>query len=424
MEAVMGRRDAPALSHEAPSDPSLSEHAVTPRRFRRRRLVAVVALAVLVVTSLHGLGTAETPAPVEAPQLVVVQPQIEASEQFAWAVPLMFVNSTSRGLYMDSLACEIEDLGLGETRGSRKTTLALDRFLGMVSSISSGDTGNVSCFLPAIAESARLTFRAQGHSAQGKTWVFTAIAEAAPGPVSREHPSEFLDAGGRRIEVVYYPARGDSGTTAGLLLVHGHANQARGMLVQAQRLSALGFSVMLVSQPGYGQSTGPADFMGPATVKALEAALDRLEQMARVDRSRIAVWGISRGATAAALLAERRPEVRALVVQSGIYDLWAAYRGTRLPGFRETIVQEAGTDSAGWRARSPVLESGALKAAVLVMHGEADDRAPVDQAKGFVQALQSHGLEAESKFLPAVGHVLPPVAQQTAEAFLGRTLRR
>jgi dipeptidyl aminopeptidase/acylaminoacyl peptidase len=208
------------------------------------------------------------------------------------------------------------------------------------------------------------------------------------------------------------------------LLVHGHANQARGMLVQAQRLSTLGFSVMLVSQPGYGQSTGPADFMGPATVKALEAALDRLEQMARVDRSRIAVWGISRGATAAALLAERRPEVRALVVQSGIYDLWAAYRGTRLPGFRETIVQEAGTDSAGWRARSPVLESGALKAAVLVMHGEADDRAPVDQAKGFVQALQSHGLEAESKFLPAVGHVLPPVAQQTAEAFLGRTLRR
>lgn len=356
------------------------------------------------------------------PRLEVPLPEIMASDRLTWTVPIRFINETELGLYVDSLMCDVENLDRGEIHGPRKTRLSLNLFTRLVSSISAGDTGAIQCFVPASAESARLTLHAYGHNSKGKTFAFEATTSAVPSMLSRSHPSEFLTVGGRTVEVAFVGARPDTGKAPGILMIHGEGSQARAMLNIANRLAQEGTAVMLVSQPGYGQSQGPPDWAGPATVEALAAALDRLEKSPGVDPKRIGVWGISRGATAATLLAAKRPEVRAVVAQSGSYDLWATHRGGKLADVRESIEKEAGRDSAAWKARSPLLQAKAIRAQVMVMHGEKDDQMPIEQARAFAAALDLRGHPTETNF-SETGHSMPPSAQLPAQHFFERALK-
>src|SRR5262249_834444 len=57
-----------------------------------------------------------------------------------------------------------------------------------------------------------------------------------------------------------------------------------------------GFLAVAVSQPGYGNSTGPADFCGPFTQDAVAAVIAKLRTDGYVLDNRILIEGISRGA--------------------------------------------------------------------------------------------------------------------------------
>jgi tetratricopeptide (TPR) repeat protein len=81
------------------------------------------------------------------------------------------------------------------------------------------------------------------------------------------------------------------------------------MLRLALSRAGLGFVVVSVSRPGYGAAAAPADFMGPATRRALPLALDSRAGGVGVDRTHLAIWGVSRGATAALLVRERATAV-------------------------------------------------------------------------------------------------------------------
>jgi len=93
--------------------------------------------------------------------------------------------------------------------------------------------------------------------------------------------------------------------------------------------------------------------------------------MKGVDAKRIGAWGIGDGASVVLQLAKVRPGVRAVLAQSGLYDLWSGYRVADAEA-QKTIVTAAGRDSAAWKARSPALASGKLTATVLLLHGEKD----------------------------------------------------
>lgn len=252
------------------------------------------------------------------------------------------------------------------------------------------------------------------------------FAGAAPSAArGSSPPSRFLQVGGRRVEYFVVPATTGESPHPGVLFVHGHGSDARRMLPIGTLLASRGFTALLVSMPGYGRSDGPADFMGPATRRALAAALRRLVQTGGVDPERLGAWGMSRGAGPVALLAQDSPELDAVVLQAGIYDLWAVYRGTPLPGLPEAIVAEAGTDSAAWRERSAVARPSGIRAATLILHGERDERVPVSQARRFHQILKQGGGDAEAHFFAGAGHTLPRArACGEALAFLTRHLAR
>lgn len=349
--------------------------------------------------------------------------RLEANDQFNWDLSLRLVNGLDVGIYSDSVTCVFEDLDPGETRAPRRRPLTVGALARILGSISAGDSASVEFAGVEQAEHSRLTFRAHVHTAAGRSYFASTTAEIAPGSTSRLYPSSSLESGGHRIEYVFIPAMRGTPPAPGLLLVHGHGSHARLLLPQAWELAGKGYAVMLVSQPGYGKSEGPADLMGPATVHAVGAALDRLKRTPGVDSTRLGVWGFSRGATAAALLAQQRDDIAAIVAQSGIYDLWATWRDTKVPGFRETIVREAGRDSAAWRARSPAAGTHPPQAAFLMLHGEKDVNAPFPQAQAYSWSLRRSTV-CETSFIEDAEHLIPwPQASKVACEFLGRRLK-
>jgi dipeptidyl aminopeptidase/acylaminoacyl peptidase len=120
------------------------------------------------------------------------------------------------------------------------------------------------------------------------------------------------------------------------------------------------------------------------------------------------VFGYSRGAMAASLLAVRLKdtEVRAAVFAAGIYDFKKAYDEITLPGIRENMERETGLSDAAVRARTSVTRMTDLPCPVLILHGEKDENAPVSQARLLRDRLTELKKEFELKTFPDRDHDL------------------
>ncbi len=210
---------------------------------------------------------------------------------------------------------------------------------------------------------------------------------------------------GRTVEAIITRPFGDE-KRAGLLLVPGHSRTAHDMLPQAIRFARAGFVTMSVSQPGYGGSTGLADFAGPRTFSALKAASHRLASLSFVDPKRLGVYGYSRGALAAAQLATRTDMFRAAVFGGGIYDFRSAFEQISLPGIQANMQSEAGLSEEAIRFRSPVQDIAGLDGPVLIIHGELDENAPPAQAYLLRDRLTALGREHQLMIIAGGTHSL------------------
>jgi pimeloyl-ACP methyl ester carboxylesterase len=346
-----------------------------------------------------------------------------ATDQMRWLLPLKIVNGLGVGFYLDSLYVDVEDLDAGETGGPRTTSLALPRMARMAPALSAGDSVGFNYLGFAVSENARLTFHLRGHTSAGETHVAQASVEMLPGVISQQFPSHFLKHQGHKLELVLVSAVRATENAPGILLVHGHGSHARRLLGTAWDLANHGYTVMLVSQPGYGLSEGTADAMGRATVQAVGAALDRLRRTSGVDSTRIALWGVGTGANVAAQIAAGRSDLRGLIAHGGSYDLRALHREPTLPtALREQIERAVGSDSAAWRQRSPLLTVKRIRSPVLVVHDEHD--AGLAQAQAFAAALRSNGRGAEARFIAGAAATVPTAdVMLVAGEFLARQLK-
>src|SRR5262245_10336401 len=348
------------------------------------------------------LGLLLLPVSSRAGQVVLVGPDkpVVATEDFDWLVSLKVINGLEVGIFADSLVGVIEDLDPGQTHASRVQRLVSTE----VAKVSLGrfDSTLVRYKSPAVAEHARSTLTLYSHTQAGERHQSTATFETAPATTSKRFRSELIPDKQGRIETVLVPEPWAL-RSPGILIVHPEGTHARKLIGLGWFLANQGVTVMLVSQPGYGLSDGKPDLAGPRTVDALSRALDRLRRTPEVDSSRIAIWGISTGATAAALLAERRKDLSAVVLQSGLYDLDAVFRGSASDSLKRALEKEGGGRN-GWRKRSPSLYASSLHAPVLMVHGEQDSYAPVSQATAFADKLRAAGVDVRTNMLPQTGH--------------------
>jgi pimeloyl-ACP methyl ester carboxylesterase len=313
---------------------------------------------------------------------------VRADDKGTWVVPLTLHNPGAMGLYGDSMYVDITDLDPGVSRAPRRSTVSMAFWVQRGGAVGGGEDKTLMLSLQATCERARIALRMYEHDGAHASYVFRESLLAEPGAQSAALPSTFLALKAGRIEIVTAGST-TAGPAPGVLLVPSETAHARKLARTASQLAARGMNVVAVSPPGYGLSDGPADMAGPATLAALEAALAKLAALPGTDRKRLAVWGAGRGATAALLLAARHPEITRVVAHDAGYDLRASWRAADA-ATAANIVAEAGGDSAGWKARSPLLVAGKLAAAVLVIQG-GDPAVPAGPARAFVAArLAAH----------------------------------
>jgi len=204
----------------------------------------------------------------------------------------------------------------------------------------------------------------------------------------------YLPLGGGRIEALAIWPPGD-GPRPALLLIHAGKSRAQRFRQTMFRLAGMGFTAMSISLPGFGDSTGPEDFAGPQSVKAVLEAAKYLASRKDVRQGGVGIYGIGQGATAALLAAIHTRNIHLTALENGVYGLDKAY--PRLPpALRERLRSLLGGNPrekpGAYRLRSPILEAGKLRGPVLIIHSKDSRKFPISEAKGLAGALEKMGL--------------------------------
>jgi len=224
-----------------------------------------------------------------------------------------------------------------------------------------------------------------------------------------------VDAGGvREADVEYTGSEGAMparlyipegvGRRPGVLVLHGIDGPQPAIEAFARNLTAEGFVTLtpdLFSLHEFG-SEGRVDH--PLVLGDLAGALAFLKQLPEVDPARIGVVGFSFGGRLAVLAAAVHPEIRAAVDYYGVASFQAL----------------ASRPEIGGRAlrSTPLTERvGAIGAAILVQHGEADQTVPVEQGRLLHAALTGAGRRSLLYTYPGADHVFNfPGSRHHAEA--------
>lgn len=229
---------------------------------------------------------------------------------------------------------------------------------------------------------------------------------------------------GTAVELFQASAIGTAPTGA-LLLVQGNQGGRRlgasefvdsGALTRFS--SRLNIVTAAVSQPGFGDTDGPADFCGSRTQQAIIAAVAFLREHPAIDPDRIVLYGNSRGAVAAAMVAAQLSHLRAVALASGVYDLKSVFDNAPM-GIRKAI-ELAGLSSKAFKVRSALHHVGSIRSEILLLHGRHDDRAPVSQAEAFYEALSDAGVPVDLKVFDCGQRIPRDESQRVLGPFLQR----
>jgi predicted esterase len=196
------------------------------------------------------------------------------------------------------------------------------------------------------------------------------------------------------------------GPLPAVLVLNGDKGNARECIDNTKHFVALGLQVACISLPGYGKSSGPSRFVGGQAVAAARRALDMLAARADVDPARMAAWGLADGAVAAGLLMDSEKRLRAVILQSGAYDMLKLWPEAPL-GTKLSILRQVWPSKRVLQERSVIEHLPAhLQCNVLILHGARDRRMPIVQAEQLAQALAERGAHVETHYFPKGAHDL------------------
>jgi len=217
-----------------------------------------------------------------------------------------------------------------------------------------------------------------------------------------------------------------------VLDIHGGPNSAfyDAFNLTQQVLATAGFLVLAVNPRGsttYGNVFTMAVLgdWGGEDYQDLMTAVDAVASRPYVDPARLGVHGYSYGGFMSSWIVGHTSRFKAAVVGAPCIDLPSMY-GTSDIGVSFGELQWNGTR---WEAlalaveRSPLTYAPAVETPVLLLHGEADLRCPIEQAEQYFVALKRHGKEVEFVRFPDCSHLFLRVGHpKMHEEYLSRVL--
>lgn len=203
---------------------------------------------------------------------------------------------------------------------------------------------------------------------------------------------------GDRVEF-YWSKPAGPGPFPVLLLIHPEQESPKiggKMFVDSGQLdewTGKGYFTAAISQPGYGDSGGSPDFCGPKSQKAVRALLGYIQTMNGADPHRTFLYGGSRGAVVASMVAASGLTLAGVILKSGVYDFVEWHRARPwYDGIKLTMLWEIGWPSEEkLKERSAIFFADKIKAPLLIIHGTRDDRAPLAAAENFTTKVNESG---------------------------------
>ncbi len=370
------------------------------------------SLALTLICALGALAPTAASADEASRVSMTVRPDtIVAGLDQTWPLRVEISNHSDYGLYLDSLVVTVTPKQAGAAP-RRLVVRALS-----TGSVSSGDVAGLAIGIPAGDADASVALEMHAHDMQQPSIVATGTSFARAFDLERVCPSRVVKVAGRDAEMAI-ATPGENANGAGVLLLPDEGSVGTDERQLAIQLARGGFVALVLAPPGAGRSKGPADFAGPASLAAAQAALDTLATRTGGATAKLAAWGRGHGGTLALLVATKRPGLAGVIAERATMDPWASYRALAGPE-RAAFAAAAGRDSAAWRARSPLANAASIRTPVLVLHGEQDVKAPASAAHALVSTLQASQVKVESKFYPAASDSLPAAdAGRVARKFL------
>jgi dienelactone hydrolase len=204
--------------------------------------------------------------------------------------------------------------------------------------------------------------------------VFLAFAMVAPAFAQKREQVEIPASAGRNLRGVLFLPDSAGPAPAVIVLHTAYGSVERFDEDYARALAKEGFVALA---PNYVHSSFDRRFWAPGITDDTAALVDFLRQRPEAKDMPIGTVGFSLGSRGI-LLSARRPEVKAVVVYYGSFDV-RKEKGVKLP---PTVPV-------------PLMVAGQVNAAVLLLHGDADDEVPISSAREMKAALEGAGKKVE-----------------------------
>lgn len=194
------------------------------------------------------------------------------------------------------------------------------------------------------------------------------------------------------------------GQFPGVMLIPGYQGTAKTHFPLGIIFAKLGFASMTIGTPGFGKTELKPDFIGKNTVNAFIEGYKKFRQETFVDKTKLGIFGYSRGAIAASLMITKLKDVKATVLGGGIYDLKKAYDEITIEGIKENIKAETGLGENALKERSSIYQVKKIYSPVLIIHGEKDLNAPTAQAYLLRDELKRLNKDVELQIIAGQDH--------------------
>ncbi|RDS82033.1 S9 family peptidase [Dyella psychrodurans] len=247
--------------------------------------------------------------------------------------------------------------------------------------------------------------------------LFSASTSIDPEKMGKRVPMHFTASDGMSLEAILTVPKGaDMNNLPMVLLPHGGPIGVQDdwfFDTDAQFLASRGYLVLQVNYRGSG-SRGPGfsdagyGQWGTRIQQDLIDGVKWAEAQHFADPKRVCVFGASFGGYSAMMTVVRAPGMfKCAIGEAGIYDLAMMYDKGDIKDTKygkNYLKQAIGNDPSDLAANSPDKLADKIDVPVLLIHGEADERAPFAQAKAMRAALETAHKPYEWLTKPKEGH--------------------